>query len=100
MHTKKRFSELAVLLGLIALTFILRCPAIEAAEAQTTTAPSANPEAQHVPPMLGMPSVPAIPYAVCLSHCREEKLPFEQCHRMCKDLVPLPPIQGAIQGEK
>ena len=37
------------------------------------------------------PTMPPMPYAVCLQYCTASELPFMQCHATCKELVPLPP---------
>ena len=55
--------------------------------ARAETAPSPPVVPGHLAPL-------PVPYAICMSYCREADIAFEQCHDTCKELVPMPIIPG------
>lgn len=61
--------------------------------ARAETAPS-PPAPYGASAMTGRPAPLPVPYAICMSYCREADIAFGQCHDTCKELVPMPIIPG------
>lgn len=85
--------------ALVAAAWASLSVAVPAAETTTPMSAQATAAArgpgQAMMPTAGVrpagPTMPPMPYAVCLQFCTASKLPFMQCHDTCKELVPLPP---------
>lgn len=74
-------------LASISATALILLAASSSARAETAPSPPLPLASGHLAPL-------PVPYAICMSYCREADIPFGQCHDTCKELVPMPIIPG------
>lgn len=81
-------------LFLVSATALVLLAASSSARAETAPSPLAPPPHMVPSAMTGHQAPLPVPYAICMSYCREADIAFGQCHDTCKELVPMPIIPG------